>query len=257
MIRLIVLLQERYIGFLVLLVFLLLCVIQIKLPVLPGWEDTSIVAVLSSSAFENIASSILASIVAAYMFYLFINVIPQNKALAETHFSLDNILAAIALSFVNKSRPHLRSDIDRQNIKILELSKLSEIVEEARTGASYESVLSTTLHVNDIGHVLDQGTIMASSISSKHAMFWIQICSRSRELTGMLEQIPRHDVFVPSDVFRDDPDDYGQAESFRLYSNHMHHFRDRLRVKCWLLLDDILFWKKNYSVAKPAKTKRS
>ncbi len=257
MIRLIVLLQERYVGLLVLLAFLLLCVIQIKLPVPPGWENSCIVAALSSSAFENIASSILASIVAAYIFYIFIDVIPKRKALAGTHFSLDNILAPIALSFVHKSRPHLNSHIDRQNIKILELSYLTEIVEEARTVASYESVLSTTLHVNDIGHVLDQGTIMASSISSKHAMFWIQICSRSRELASMLEQIPRHDFFVPSDVFKENPDDYGQAESFRVYSIHMHHFRDRLRVKCWLLLDDVLFWKQNYSVSKPAKIKIS
>lgn len=253
--RFFVLLQDRYLDFLAVIAFFLLVLVQVKLPVLPGWEEACIVKALSSSAFENITSSILASIVAAYIFYIFIDVIPKNKTLAETHFSLDNILAAIALSFVNKSRPHLSSNIDRQNIKILELNKLAEIVEEARTNASYESILSTALHANDIGHVLDQGTIMASSISSKHAMFWIQICSRSRELAGMLDQIPHHDIFVASDVFTDNPNDYGQEESFRIYKIHMHHFRDRLRVKCWLLLDDILFWKQGYSVNKPGEIK--
>jgi len=248
--RLMIFLQDRRIDLFVLLAFLLLILVQVKISAPPEWEDTWVVNALSSSAFENITSSILASIVAAYIFYVFIEVIPRGKALAETHLSLDNILASIVLSYVHTSRPHLNSNLDRQDVRILELSKLTEVVEETKIVALYNKILSAALHARDVEHVLDQGTIMASSISSKHTMFWIQICARSRELAELLDQMPHHDLFVASDVFRDAPDDYGQPERFRIYSIEMDHYRDRLRVKCWLLMFDILDWKKNYSVSK-------
>ena len=248
--RLMIFLQDRRIDLFVLLAFLLLILVQVKISAPPEWEDTWVVNALSSSAFENITSSILASIVAAYIFYVFIEVIPRGKALAETHLSLDNILASIVLSYVHTSRPHLNSNLDRQDVRILELSKLTEVVEETKIVALYNKILSAALHARDVEQVLDQGTIMASSISSKHTMFWIQICARSRELAELLDQMPHHDLFVASDVFRDAPDDYGQPERFRIYSIEMDHYRDRLRVKCWLLMFDILDWKKNYSVSK-------
>lgn len=248
--RFIIFLQDRRIDLFVLLAFLLLVLVQVKISAPPEWEDTWVVNALSSSAFENITSSILASIVAAYIFYVFIEVIPRGKALAETHLSLDNILASIVLSYVHTSRPHLNSNLDRQDVRVLELIKLAEVVKETKTVALYDKILSVAIHVRDIERVLDQGTIIASSISSKHTMFWIQICARSRELAELLDQMPCHDLFVASNVFTDTPDDYGQSEDFRNYSNKMDLYRDRLRVKCWLLMSDILDWKKYYSVSK-------
>ncbi|WP_122454744.1 hypothetical protein [Pseudomonas viridiflava] len=248
--RFFVFLQDRYLDVLVLLAFLLLCVVKIKFAVPPEWEGSWAVGVLSSAAFEDIVGSILASIVAAYIFYLFIDVIPKKKRMAETDFALDNILASIVSSYKNLSGGHTSIDLDRHNLKVLDIKSLKDLAEKVKDDGIYDGLLSVVLHVRYIQHILDQGTMLAESLSSRHAMFWIQICAHARDLAGMFEQMPQHPLFVSSDVFGDKQDEYACEVGYREYQLRMIHYRDRLRVRGWLLLEDILFWKQNYSSAR-------
>lgn len=244
-------LQDSYLLVGVIISFLLLLLVKIKVPVDPKDADVWIVKILSSEAFDSVATSILTSIVAAYIFYIFIEIIPRKKSLAETSFALDNILAAVVSSYVHNTGGHRHANVDRQNLSVLDVPSLQKLVAEVNNQGDFERLLSVLLHVREDRFILEQGTMLASSCSSRHAMTWIQICAYARDLANMFELMPRNDKFVFSDIYNPTDNEYLDDEGLLGFRLQVLHYHDRIRNRCWLLFKEILYWKINYPSMKP------
>lgn len=82
--------------------FVLLLVAEIRLPV---WEilPERLIEVLTHNALKSIISSLSANVVAAYVFYLFVELLPRLKRRAETLRYLDTLLFVVLDAFHDKS----------------------------------------------------------------------------------------------------------------------------------------------------------
>lgn len=97
---------EKALFVLAVIAFVLLVVAEIRWPaweILPKW----LITLLTHNALKSIVSSVSASVVAAYVFYLFVELVPRIKRRNETLRYLDTLLLVVLDAFHDKSiRPN-------------------------------------------------------------------------------------------------------------------------------------------------------
>lgn len=250
MIRLITFIQDCKIHLGAAASFLMLLVVKIKIQPPPEMASSLVVDFLASKNFEDITSNILSSIVAAYIFYVFIEFIPARKRAREIKLVLENLLASIVLSYENKLGSYSSAALYDHSLECLEKAYLDRVISIAQDEADYSSLYSTALHADNILNALEQGTVMAASISPRCSMSWIKITAKARDLAGMVKERPRHDFLTPEDMLYDDHARYKSAIGYaKLYEESVNHI-ERMRGRYWPLVDEIRYWKGNYSPSK-------
>ena len=87
--------KDRNLLILALCAFIVLCLVEVGFSLPRYFVGTSLGALLTNSSFKNIVSGLSLSIVAAYIFYLFIDLMPRARTERDTRIVLDSLLAAI------------------------------------------------------------------------------------------------------------------------------------------------------------------
>lgn len=91
--------KERTLLLLVVMLFALLCATEAQFELLPCLGGTWIGDILVSKAVKNISSGLIVSVLAAYVFYLFIDYIPRLRREQSIKIVLDSLLASILDAF--------------------------------------------------------------------------------------------------------------------------------------------------------------
>lgn len=246
MIRLITFIQDYKIHLGAMISFLLLLLVKIKIQPPPEMATWPVVDFFASQNFEDITSNILSSIVAAYIFYVFIELIPARRKLREVKLILENLLASIVLSYENKLGSYSSAALYEHRLDCLEKEYLDRVISLAQDEADYRSLYSTALHANSILNALEEGTVMAASISPRCSMSWIKITAKARDLANMIKERPEHDYLTPDDMLYGDHARYKDVVGYdKLYIDSINHI-ERLRGLYWPLIDEIGYWKGNY-----------
>ncbi|MNJ34127.1 hypothetical protein D3C77_288260 [compost metagenome] len=223
--------------------FLLLLLVKIKLVPPPEIANWWAVEFLASKNFEDVSSNILSSIVAAYAFYLVIEFFPAQKRMRDTKLILDNLLASIVLSYEDELGSYSSGTIYDHNLECLRQDYLDGLIAKIQEQADYSSLYSTALHAASILNALDQGAVLANTISPMHSMYWIKITAKARRLASMVKERPRGGLLIPEDVLYGDQSRHSHIKGYaKLYMKSTNH-RDRMRGGYWPLIDEIRNWK--------------
>lgn len=87
--------KDRNLIILALCAFVVLCLVEAGFSLPKYFVGTSLGALLTENSFKNIVSGLSLSIVAAYIFYVFIDLMPRARTERDTKIVLDSLLAAI------------------------------------------------------------------------------------------------------------------------------------------------------------------
>ena len=247
MIRFITFIQNHKIHMGAAISFLMLLLVKIKIQAPPEMIEWPAVELFASKNFEDITSNILSSIVAAYIFYISIEFIPSRNRLRESKLILNNLLASIVLSYENKLGRCSSAALYDHSLDCLEQGYLDRVISVAQNEADYISLYSAALHADNILNALEQGTIMAASISPRCSMSWINITAKARSLARMVKERPKHEKLTPEDMLYGDHTRYKNVDGYdKFYQDSVNHI-ERIRGRYSPLVYEIGCWKANYS----------
>lgn len=190
--------KERNLLILTLCAFTILCVVEANFG-LPGFlVDTNVGYLLTNESFKRIVSGLCLSIVAAYVFYLFIDFMPRATAERDTRVVLDSLLAAILDAYSRCRLFGHETPISHVDKSVLCESWLCENKALLKSGKVKFLPLKFALQtadsrLEDFRHALP----LAVSLSPKHAMQWLVIIDKVRLLAenyGSQPEVPEEQI---------------------------------------------------------------
>lgn len=175
--------------------FAFLLVAEIRWPVweiLPEW----LIDLLTHNATKSIISSVSASVVAAYVFYVFVELLPRVKRRIETLRYLDTLLFVVLDAFNDKSigGPTLplsvsfrvaqgyKSGLTLEFVSALK-DKLNESNEECNSGCTLNPYEQIAAAIDARLPILGLATSMANELSLHQGLIWSDITEHFRQIS--------------------------------------------------------------------------
>lgn len=171
--------------------FILLCLVEISFSLPKLLVGTNLGYLLTNSAFKNILSGISLSIVAAYIFYLFIDFMPRASTERDTRAVLDSLLAAILDAYARCRVFGHETPISHVDKSVLSegwLSKNKMLLKDQKVRfLPLKFALQTAdSRLEDFRHALP----LAVSLSPKDALQWLVIIDKVRLLAENYDSQP-------------------------------------------------------------------
>ncbi|WGK83189.1 hypothetical protein PYE51_17665 [Vibrio aestuarianus] len=201
--------------------FVMLCFVEARLPVVTMLQGTAIETLLVSDDLKNIFSGLLVSIIAAYVFYIFIDVVPRFRKHRDTMMVLNALLCSILDSY-NRCRVFGHETA----LPYVDTSALSEtwLADNREKLKQSQSLYLPLLLAMQTAHTRQESfqhsLILASSLSPKHAMQWLVILDKVRlfaESYGENPEVPMGlTQLVDSDSDDNPVKDFKSTLNFRM-----------------------------------------
>lgn len=201
--------------------FVLLCLVEVGFGLPKCLVGTSLGNLLTNSSFKNIISGLSLSIVAAYIFYLFIDFIPRARTERDTRAVLDSLLAAILDAYARCRVFGRETPISHVDQSVLSENWLSEnkvlLKGQKVKFLPLKFALQTAdSRLEDFRHALP----LAVSLSPKDALQWLVIIDKVRLLAenyGSQPEIPEDQLnLVDTDSVENPLKLYKSDLNFRL-----------------------------------------
>lgn len=159
----------------------ILYLIELRLRLIDPLVGTSFGAFLSKDATYRVFSGILISTLAAYIFYLVIEVIPRNRHEKGVFKALNRLIASILDSYDKKNMFGHEAPISSVDLGVLDkewLSNTKSVLEERKSEFLKLKYAMETAHtrLDDFRHALP----MAVSVSPEFAVMWLQLTDSVR-----------------------------------------------------------------------------
>ncbi len=173
--------RERRLLLLATLSFVILCLIEIKLPLISFLENTLIGDVLCSDGIQNIASGLLVGLISAYAFYIFINYLPRVHREEKTKEVLNSLIASILDAYKRCRIYGHETPISHVDKSVLKNEWLNEQITDSKKNKTKFLPLKFAMQtaytrVEDFRHTLS----LAVELSPEHAMQWLIIIDKVR-----------------------------------------------------------------------------
>ena len=183
--------KDRNLLVLALCAFAILCIAEASLTLPKYLVETSLGNLLTGEPFKNIVSGLSLSIVAAYIFYLFIDFIPRASTERDTRIVLDSLLAAILDAYsrcrvFGHETPISHVDKSVLNENWLFENKVILKNEKAKFLPLKFALQTADSRLEDFRHALP----LAVSLSPKDAMQWLIIIDKVRLLAENYDSQP-------------------------------------------------------------------
>lgn len=207
-------------------------------------EWPRVVLFFQSKAFEDIAGDLLTGIIAAYFFYLIVEVLPRFKREQNNRKVLNLIVASIVQSYHKADLFGHALEIEQVDLSLLDSENIDKIIEEVKSKADFIrlkcSLFTAHSRYSDFSSTLG----IASSLSAEHALQWLVLTDKVRLLVDNYEQDPDGQGYEPRHVFgtgRDEIND--DAIDFLEYESKLISYVESLqfgmleyleKVKCWV-----------------------
>jgi hypothetical protein len=174
--------RERWLLVAVVVVFALLCLVNIRLPLWQFLEGGTIAALLCADATMNVTSDLLVGLISAYVFYVIIELLPSHRKKVETLRVLNLLVASVVEAYDKASMFAHERSLNSLDIIILKRSKLKSTLDSLDEGSDFLRLkfAMQTGHsrYQDFQHALS----LAVGLSPQHALNWFVLTDKIRLL---------------------------------------------------------------------------
>jgi hypothetical protein len=192
--------KDRNLLVLALCAFIILCIVEANFTLPNYLIETSLGNFLTNEPFKNIVSGLSLSVVAAYIFYLFIDFIPRSSTERDTRIVLDSLLAAILDAYSRCRIFGHETPISHVDKSVLSENWLSEnkviLKNQKAKFLPLKFALQTAdSRLEDFRHALP----LAVSLSPKDAMQWLIVIDKVRLLAenyGSQPEVPKDQLHL-------------------------------------------------------------
>lgn len=161
--------------------FLLLCLIEARLPLPEYLSGTVFESILLSGAVRTISTGVLVSLVAAYIFYLLIDYFPRSAKEAKSVFVLNSLLGAVLDSYDRcrvlgheTALPHVKRHVLEDDW--LEQTIVDIKGQKAKFLPLKLAMQTAYTRLDDFRNAL----VLAVNLSPEHALQWLVIIDKMR-----------------------------------------------------------------------------
>jgi hypothetical protein len=195
--------ERRLFGWAI-LVLICLCAIKLKFTpmgyMLTEWPR--IVLFFQSKAFEDIVGDLLTGLIAAYFFYVVIDVIPRLRKEQETMEVLNRLAASVIDSYAKAHWFGHTMAITHVNLDFLTLDRLDNMIEDVKKikpsfGKLKCALFTAHSRYSDFTSTLN----LAASMGSESALQWLALTDKVRLLVDNYEAHPESDDYDASHVY--------------------------------------------------------
>lgn len=238
--------------------FALLLVVKIKVDVPDAMKDwPRLISALQSDAFEDIVGDLLTGFIAAYFFYVLIDLLPRLKREKSAMYTLNLIIASVVDAYENQRTFGHEDLISLNDIKVLEVGNLRKHRAHLKSFSKKEFTLRDYYklrcglacmdsRISEFRAVLP----LATTLTPEHVLQWLQLTDRARLFheeyssapDGLVSTLQPSNAFgePPEGMTKDDPAYIAYKKGMRLYAltlaQRMIQFL--LEVEAWVLLPD-------------------
>lgn len=212
--------KERSLLLLAVTSFFVLCIVEVRLPLISALHGTVLGILLKADATQNTAIGLIIGVLSAYFFYLFIDFLPRVRKENKTIEVLNSLIASV-LDAYKRCRifghETAISHLDKSVLNKVWLDEQVEILKENKSNFLPLKFSMQTAHtrIEDFRHSLP----LAVSLSPEHAMRWLIIVDKIRLLSesyGEQPSIPEDKIrFVDKDTDENPIKDYKSTLNLR------------------------------------------
>ncbi|WP_256659763.1 hypothetical protein [Pseudomonas sp. LS-2] len=225
---------------------LCLCAIKVKFPatdyMLSGWPR--VVLFFQSKAFEDIVGDLLTGLIAAYFFYVVINVIPRIRKEKQAMEVLNRLAGSVVDSYAKAHWFGHTMAITHVNLDYLRLESLDRMIEEVKQDKPSFGKLKCALFTAHSRYSDFSSTLgLAASLGSERALQWLVLTDKVRLLVDNYGAHPESEDYDSSHVFgsaRREIDD--TAADFLQYESALIGFMESLQFCVQEYLEQTRNW---------------
>lgn len=235
--------KEKALLGLAALCFVLLIVVKVKLPIAAALDNTLWHLFFASKTFEEISSDILVGLIAAYIFYLFIDLLPRSKRESTTLQTLNLLIASIIHSYEDHhffGHEMVITEIDVSKVMSEKIDcTLAEVKEKGDFFRLKCALFTAHSRIEDFRHALT----LATYLSPEHAKQWLVVTDKVRLFVDEYEQDPISDDYDPAHVFgKKDPKLDRDALDYINYAKKINGYRQGLQMRLLEFLEQSKIW---------------
>ncbi|MFS2068403.1 hypothetical protein ACEN9D_06570 [Pseudomonas sp. CT11-2] len=222
-----------------------LCAVKIKFNATDYMktEWPSVVLLFQSKAFEDIVGDLLTGLIAAYFFYVVIDVIPRQRKEFQNMEVLNRLVASIVDSYAKAHFFGHTMAITQVDLNLLALDNIDNLIAGVKKKPGMLK-LKSALFTAHSRHADFSATLnIASSISPERALQWLVLTDKVRLLVDNYEQDPKSDDYEPRHVYgssRAEIDD--NAVDFLAYESALERYWASLRIGVLEYLEEARVW---------------
>lgn len=215
--------KEKIILICIFILFVFLCLIEIQLPLLKCLNNTYLGTFLLSPATQNTTADLLTGLISAYIFYVFIDLLPRTRNEDKIKNVLNSLIASIFDAYHQSRTFGHETEITHAANNVLTEEWLNKTKITLRENKSEYLKLKFALHtahsrIEDFRHSL----ALAINLSPDHAMHWLVITDKVKLLADLYDSMPTE---IPQDklhlIDKDSEEnpirDFKSSLNFRLF----------------------------------------
>lgn len=226
----------------------LLCLgaIKVKFPtpdyMLSDWPRVALI--LQSKAFEDIVGDLLTGLIAAYFFYVVIEVLPRLRKEKQTMDVLNRLVASVVDSYAKTHWFGHTMAITQVNLDLLTIDSLDRMIKEVKQDRPSFGKLKCALFTAHSRYSDFCSTLnLAASMGSERALQWLVLTDKVRLLVDNYEAHPASEDYDASHVYgggRSEIDD--TAVDFLEYESALDGFVGSLQLGVLEYLEQARNW---------------
>lgn len=171
----------------------------------------------------DIASNILASLIAAYVFYVIIELYPRKKRNQQAIETLDSILATSVKSYELDIHCHIKPTICSPDMSVLEETNLDNLISSLQKDCDIRRMQNIVKYTAELIPTFAHAHTIAATLSKHHIIAWLKIANCANALINTADALPLSwkNLTPPADI------DMNQT-----------------RTALWLLIFEIKLWRR-------------
>lgn len=225
---------------------LCLCAIKVKFPatdyMLSEWPK--VVTFFQSKAFEDIVGDLLTGLIAAYFFYVVIDVVPRLRKEKQVMVVLNRLVASVVDSYATTDWFGHTKEITQFDVGLLTTENIDTLCNEVKQenpslGKLKCALFTAHSRLSDFTSTLN----LAASLGSERALQWLVLTDKVRLLVDNYEKHPESDDYEPIHVYgsrRAEIDD--TAADFLQYESALNSFKESLQFCVLEYLEQARNW---------------
>lgn len=188
--------KERTLFSIAIISFVLLVLIEFRLPIAFSLKDTFFAKILCSESTKNISSGLLIGLISAYIFYLLIDVIPRKRRENKIIELLNSLISSILDSYERCrifGHETAISHVDKRTLNTIWFDIQKEILKHNQSKFLPLKFAMQTAYTRteDFRHALS----LAIELTPEHAMQWLIIIDKVR----LMAESYGEEIDIPKD----------------------------------------------------------
>lgn len=236
---------ERKLFFWSAVAFVCLCAVKIKFRPSGFMQEAwpGVVIFFQSQAFEDVVGDLLTSLIAAYFFYIVIEVFPRMKREQQNVEVLNRLVGSIVDSY---SKSHFFGHtmaITEVDLNLLSIDRIDGLITEVKKEPNFVKLKCALFTAHSRYSDFSATLNIASSLGSKRAMQWLVITDKVRLLVENYEEDPESDDYGPQHVYGSGRSEIDEnAVDFLCYESDLRVYLSSLQYCVLEYLEQVRDW---------------